>query len=197
MIFDELNSLVARGLSIRQIARERNCGTASVRYWLNKHKLRTHPVPLLKYSDDRIRAAVASTICFNDTLRSLGISPRGGSVYYNIKRRIKQLKIDTSHHLGRAAKAGPRGSCKRKTVDDIFVFGREVQRSLLLRAMIESGIPYKCSTCSNTGEWQGLPLKLDIDHIDGNRRNCLRNNVRFACPNCHSQYPTSTSSIGT
>ena len=39
-------------------------------------------------------------------------------------------------------------------------------------------------------EWNGKPLKLHLDHIDGNRKNSKRKNLRFLCPNCHSQTKT-------
>lgn len=39
-------------------------------------------------------------------------------------------------------------------------------------------------------EWQGQPLTLELDHIDGNNQNEVRDNLRYLCPNCHSLTPT-------
>lgn len=47
----------------------------------------------------------------------------------------------------------------------------------------------KCLHCG-INEWQGRPLILELDHIDGHKRNNTRNNLRVLCPNCHSQTPT-------
>jgi 5-methylcytosine-specific restriction endonuclease McrA len=33
-------------------------------------------------------------------------------------------------------------------------------------------------------------LVLELDHINGNNRDHRPNNLRFLCPNCHSQTPT-------
>ncbi len=39
-------------------------------------------------------------------------------------------------------------------------------------------------------EWLGGRLVLELDHKDGNKKNSSRDNLRFLCPNCHSQTPT-------
>jgi ssDNA-binding Zn-finger/Zn-ribbon topoisomerase 1 len=36
-------------------------------------------------------------------------------------------------------------------------------------------------------EWNGKSIVLEIDHIDGNSENNSPENLRFICPNCHSQ----------
>lgn len=48
-----------------------------------------------------------------------------------------------------------------------------------------------CSSCGIGDKWNGGKLTLEVDHIDGNSDNCLPNNLRLLCPNCHSQAPTS------
>ncbi len=47
----------------------------------------------------------------------------------------------------------------------------------------------KCATC-HISEWQGKPLSLHLDHIDGNSDNNFPSNLRLLCPNCHSQTET-------
>ena len=51
---------------------------------------------------------------------------------------------------------------------------------------------YKCSgkDCCNKGEWLGKPLVLQLDHINGVRDDHRLENLRFLCPNCHSQTDT-------
>ena len=48
----------------------------------------------------------------------------------------------------------------------------------------------RCAICDHLNEWNGLPLSLVIDHIDGDPTNNHRESLRLGCPNCDSQLPT-------
>src|SRR5262245_21304568 len=57
------------------------------------------------------------------------------------------------------------------------------------------GIQERCdkeSCCfhANPLEWNGAPLRLELDHITGNSRDNAPDNLQLLCPNCHSQQPT-------
>lgn len=50
-------------------------------------------------------------------------------------------------------------------------------------------LEYKCSKCGIC-EWNGKFISLQLDHIDGNSKNHLFENLRLLCPNCHAQTDT-------
>jgi hypothetical protein len=50
-------------------------------------------------------------------------------------------------------------------------------------------VEYKCSCCG-INEWNGKPLTLQVDHINGDNTLHRKENLRWICPNCHTQTDT-------
>src|SRR3990167_9897831 len=49
---------------------------------------------------------------------------------------------------------------------------------------------FRCAICSGAQSHNGKHLDFDLDHIDGDRTNNSRENLRLICPNCHRQTET-------
>jgi len=58
------------------------------------------------------------------------------------------------------------------------------------RLIRENKIPYSCQECGNDGSYNGKKLVLQLDHINGVNNDNRLENLRFLCPNCHSQQDT-------
>lgn len=53
-------------------------------------------------------------------------------------------------------------------------------------------IPDHCAECGLGREWCSKPLSLQVDHKNGIARDHRLENLRYLCPNCHSQTETFT-----
>ncbi len=110
-----------------------------------------------------------------------------------MKRRLAVLGVDTSHFVGRAARKGVAPANRLRSSDVLIRKPPGKSRTnaaRLRRALIESGIPYHCSECSQLPIWNGKDLTLQVDHRDGDCLNNQASNLRFLCPNCHTQTDT-------
>ena len=142
-----------------------------------------------KTSDEQLRVAVANSKSVAEAIRSLGLRAVSGS-YSHYANRIKKLGLDTSHHLGSGWSAGT-VSVKKLPASEILVKradGRRTDAIKLRRALVEIGRPYVCEKCNQLPEWMGNPLTLDVDHINQDWMDDRQENLRFLCPNCHSQF---------
>ena len=142
----------------------------------------------IKYTKEKLLKVVASSTSIQDVARALIGKPVSGNQHQHFKRMIIKYQIDTSHFLGRRHNLGMISN-KRKSPTEIFIVGQRQKSHLLRRALIESGVEYKCIVCT-ISEWRGLKLNLEIDHINGDSSNNALENLRFICPNCHSQTET-------
>lgn len=75
--------------------------------------------------------------------------------------------------------------------EQVFIENSYYARHHIKKRIIEQKlISYECSVCGNIGEHNNKPLSLQLDHINGNGCDHRLENLRFLCPNCHSQTET-------
>ncbi|MEV4639324.1 helix-turn-helix domain-containing protein [Actinoplanes sp. NPDC049548] len=145
----------------------------------------------IRYTRELLAEAVAASLSTADVLRYLGLRQTGGG-HAHIRRRINHYGIDTSHFLGPNHPRVP-PSNRRQAAEILVLRSADARReapSRLRRALIESGREHRCATCGLGNEWNARALTLHVDHINGRFWDCRPDNLRFLCPNCHSQTET-------
>lgn len=145
---------------------------------------------IYKLSDEQFVELLKKSSTISEVLFKLGYTVKGNSWGYSqVKRRMDDLNLDYSIFKGKSAviKTGRLNNVKK---EDILKENCKHQRTVLRRYVIKNNlIPYKCAICGCI-EWQGKTLSLELDHINGINNDNRLENLRFLCPNCHSQTST-------
>ena len=76
--------------------------------------------------------------------------------------------------------------------EELYTKGVKRSQATLRRRVVEDGVldPEKCTECGQSSIWNGMPLRLQLDHKNGDTSDNRVPNLRFLCPNCHSQTET-------
>lgn len=126
--------------------------------------------------------------------------PTQGRAHAQLKRRLRGLAIDTRHLRGqgwsrgetRASHPSVESTCRQRSIPDEQVFVEHSRISIgykIARRLRRMGWESRCQICG-ISEWLGKPLTLHLDHINGIHDDNRLTNLRFLCPNCHSQTDT-------
>lgn len=154
-----------------------------------------------KYTKDILESVVTECTSYAQVVKHFDLRLTGGN-YRLIQQRIHEYEINVSHFKGQGWAKGESKetstSLKACSVKngysnaDVFKKHSGYATSKLFARLIELGWENKCSNpnCTVTSSWLGNPIRLHVDHIDGNNTNHELSNLRFLCPNCHAQTDT-------
>lgn len=143
---------------------------------------------------------VQSSSSIAEILRKIGYVSFTASSYRTLKRRLNKENIDYSHIvLGLNSNKNrifpKRRLNKEEIIKKWLCFQNEhsplLSNDHLIKYILRYNLlDHKCYVCFNKGIWENLPLSLQLDHINGKRLDNRIENLRFLCPNCHSQTKT-------
>lgn len=130
--------------------------------------------------------ACASSLSMVEAAAKCGIS------YKTFRKYAKQLGVWIPNQSGRNITKQKADGCDKYALTDILAGKHPSYGSSKLRVrLIDAGIKTDtCEICGQGSMWNGMKLSLQLDHIDGNPRNHVLENLRILCPNCHTQTDT-------
>ena len=138
--------------------------------------------------DDAFISYVKTSVCCRDAMRKMGYRCVTGNANIAVKNRIKRLNIDVTHWNN-----DEKYLIRKTAISNNEYFQKGIARNgsgIRNRLIKYNLIEYKCALCGNTGLWNNKKLILQVDHINGEHDDNRLENLRFLCPNCHSQTDT-------
>lgn len=133
------------------------------------------------WKDEQLIELVPNCKSFTEVAKKLKMSKSTNSL---LRRRATQLGLDYSHF--KVSGTDP------KPIEEILIYSEKETTSshrLKLRLINENYFERKCYNCGIT-EWNGEPAPIELEHINGDRRDQRLENLTLLCPNCHAQTET-------
>lgn len=136
---------------------------------------------------EEFKQLVEESTSYSDLQRKIGLEVTGGNLR-TIKERIALDNLSVNH----MEETRYNHDKTKMSLEEILVKNSPYKSTKALKdRLIKEGLlENKCVKCNVGPVWQGEPLSLELDHIDGDNKNNEIENLRILCPNCHSQTET-------
>jgi len=144
-----------------------------------------------KWSIDQLRDAGKNSTSYRQVLQKLGLIEAGGN-YAQIKKYLKEYSIDIKHFKGEAWNKGLKFKGKYcRPIEQIMIEDSDYQSFKLKNRLFDLGMKTcQCEECGWAKKSEDGRIPLELDHINGKKRDNRLENLRILCPNCHSLKPT-------
>lgn len=129
-----------------------------------------------------------------DVLIKLGFDGYNGN-YKTVLKRIEKeefctIKLKENRRLAQSIHC-KNAIAKKQSDKYVFCENSNYSRKNLKKRILENKIlQYKCVECGNQGLHNNKLLVLQLDHKNGINNDNRIENLRFICPNCHTQTAT-------
>lgn len=146
--------------------------------------------PIWKVSIDDFKKIVEASMSIQEILSFFGLKNQGSN-FRTLKRRFEIENISYEDFVLKSRKNNSNHSKKRTHSDDLFIINSKSQRGSVRGRILKDQLkPYLCEICGQKPFWNGMPMTLILDHINGVNNDHRLENLRFVCANCNIQLDT-------
>ena len=140
---------------------------------------------LNEFSREELQEIVQNSSSMSELCLKLNFS-KSGDMFKRIRAYLDELDISTDHFLRQVPPT-------KRTAENVFMENSTADQKTLRKWYFEGHYtPYKCSICGQLPLWNNKPLTLILDHINGHNKDNRLTNLRWVCPNCNQQLPTTS-----
>lgn len=144
-----------------------------------------------KYKKENLEKTVFISFSVREICRNLKMTQTGRNTV-TIKKYIKLHNISTDHFISKEQNLKNIHFNNTIPINEVLIENSNYYNStgLKKKLLVNNLLIYKCAICGNSGVWNNNPISLQLDHINGVNNDNRLENLRFLCPNCHSQTET-------
>lgn len=150
--------------------------------------------PIWKIPEETFVKLISLCSSKEELLIKCKVSSRTGTTYKNLSKRAQALGLNKElKALEAKAKAKSMAHLHKQEIpiEEVLIENSTYARQHLKRRLLKEGLLTDvCAECGLAEVWNGKPIVLHLDHINGTNNDNRLENLRLLCPNCHSQTKT-------
>lgn len=139
---------------------------------------------------EQLVKAIEGATSKREILERLGIRAAGGN-YRTLNKYVEKYELILPEYNAFPQVRPPSKGIYSKPLEEVLTVDSTYNRANLKKRLINAGLlSLICANCGLGPHWNGKPLVLQLEHLNGIWNDNRLENLCLLCPNCHTQTKT-------